>query len=40
MMIVGQISSKEEAKEVEDIAKCLVVGCRAKVLAEKVKRLM
>ena len=40
MMIVGQISSKEEAKEVEDIAKCLVVGYRAKILAEKVRRVM
>lgn len=38
MMIVGQISSKEEAKEMEDIAKCLVVGYRAKVLAEKGKK--
>ena len=37
MMIVGQISSKEEAKEVESIAKCMVVGFRAKVLAEKIR---
>ena len=40
MMIVGQISSKEEAKEVENIAKCLVVGNRAKVLAERCKKVM
>jgi hypothetical protein len=37
MMIVGQISSKEEAKEVESIAKCMVVGFRAKVLAERIR---
>ena len=35
MMIVGQISSPEEDKEMEFAAKCLVVGIRAKVLAEK-----
>jgi len=38
MMIVGQVSSKQEAKEMEFIAKCLVVGTRAKVLAEKIKK--
>jgi hypothetical protein len=37
MMIVGQISSKQEAKEMEFVAKCLVVGNRAKVLAKKIK---
>lgn len=37
MMIVGQISSPEEAKEIELAAKCFVVGIRAKVLAEKIK---
>jgi len=37
MMIVGQVSSKQEAKEMEFIAKCLVVGNRAKVLAGKIK---
>jgi len=37
MMIVGQVSSPEEAKEVEFIAKNLVVGNRARVLAEKIK---
>ena len=40
MMIVGQISSPEEAKEMEFAAKCLVVGIRAKVLAEKIKKGM
>jgi len=37
MMIVGQISSPEEAKEMELVAKCLVVGIRAKLLAGKGK---
>jgi hypothetical protein len=37
MMIVGQISSPEEAKEMEFIVKMLVVGNRAKVLAERIK---
>jgi len=37
MMIVGQVSSPEEAKEMEFIAKTLVVGNRARVLAEKIK---
>ena len=38
MMIVGQISSPEEAKEMEFIVKMLVVGNRAKVLAERIKK--
>ena len=38
MKIVGQISSPEEAKEMEFIAKTLVVGNRARVLAEKIKK--
>jgi hypothetical protein len=38
MKIVGQISSPEEAKEMEFIAKALVVGNRARVLAEKIKK--
>ena len=37
MMIVGQISSPEEAKEMEFIVKMLVVGNRARVLAERIK---
>jgi len=40
MMIVGQISSPEEAKEVESIAKLLVVGNRVKALALKAKGAM
>jgi len=40
MMIVGQISSPEEAKEVESIAKLLVVGNRARALASKAKGAM
>ncbi len=38
MMIVGQISTNEEAKEIEFITKSLVVGNRARFLAEKTKR--
>ena len=38
MMIVGTISSSEEAKEMESIVKNHVVGNRAKVLAEKSKK--
>lgn len=38
MMIVGQISNAEEAKEMEFIAKVLVVGERAQVLAKEVKK--
>ena len=37
MMIVGQVSSPEEAKEIEFIAKSLVIGNRARVLAHKLK---
>ena len=40
MMIVGQISSQKEAKEMELIAKCLVVGNRARVLAAQSKQEM
>jgi hypothetical protein len=38
MMIVGQVSSKEEAKEMELIFKAHVVGNRARNLAEQIKR--
>jgi len=38
MMIVGQISSPDEAKEMEFIVKMLVVGNRARVLAERIKK--
>ena len=37
IMIVGQISSTEEALEVEFITKSLVVARRAKVLAGQIK---
>jgi len=40
MKIVGQISSQQEAKEMELIAKCLVVGNRARVLAAQAKQGM
>jgi len=40
MMIVGQVSSSEEAKEMEFIAKILVVGNRARTLALKAKGVM
>ena len=36
-MIVGQVTSPEEAKEIEFIAKSFVIGNRAKVLAAKLK---
>lgn len=34
MMIVGQVATPEEAKEIEFIAKSLVIGMRAKKLAQ------
>ena len=37
MMIVGQVSSEQEAKEIEYVTKCLVVGNRARFLAAKIK---
>jgi hypothetical protein len=37
MMIVGQVSSPEEAKQMEFAAKVSVVAIRAKVLAAKLK---
>ena len=37
MMIVGQISTPEEAKEIEFITKSFVVGNRARVLGLKVR---
>jgi len=37
MMIVGQVSTPEEAKEMEFVAKILVVGNRARVLASMTK---
>ncbi len=40
MKIVGQISTPQEAKEMELVAKCLVVGNRARVLAAQIKQGM
>jgi hypothetical protein len=37
LMIVGQISTPEEAKEIEFITKSWVVGTRARSLALKAK---
>jgi hypothetical protein len=37
MMIVGQISTPEEAKEIEFIAKSFVVGNRIRTLVQKNK---
>jgi hypothetical protein len=39
MKIVGQISTQEEANEMEYIVKTLVVGNRARVLAEKIRKV-
>ena len=38
MKIVGQISTMEEAKEMEFITKMFVVGNRARLLADKIKK--
>jgi hypothetical protein len=37
MLIVGQVSSKEEANEITFIAKLFVVGQRARDLAQETK---
>jgi hypothetical protein len=39
MMIVGQVSSPEEATEVEFIAKSFVVANRARVLALRLREV-
>jgi hypothetical protein len=39
MKIVGQVSGTEEAKEIESIVKAMVVGNRARILAEKIKKV-
>ena len=39
MMIVGQVSSPEEAMEIESIAKSFVIGNRARVLALRLKEV-
>lgn len=38
MKIVGQVSSKEEAKEITFIAKLFAVGQRARVLAQQKEK--
>jgi hypothetical protein len=38
MIIVGQVSSKEEAMEINFIAKLFVVGQRARVLAKQKEK--
>ena len=37
MMIVGQVSTPEEAKEIEFITKLFIVGNRARILAHEHK---
>ena len=39
MMIVGQVSTTEEAKQMEFIVKMFVVGNRAKFLAGQTKKV-
>ena len=39
MMIVGQVSSSEEAKEIEFIVKSFVVANRARVLASQQRKV-
>jgi len=38
MKIVGQVSSEDEAKEIEFITKSFVIGNRARDLASKLKK--
>ena len=40
MMIVGQISTPNEAKEIEFITKSFIVGRRARELGLKVKKVV
>jgi len=40
MKIVGQISSPEEAKQMEYAVKLTVVGNRARVLASRIRKEM
>ncbi|MFH1101594.1 MAG: hypothetical protein V1726_06135 [Methanobacteriota archaeon] len=37
LMIVGQISTPEEAKEIEFITKSFVVANRTRILAQRIK---
>ena len=38
MLIVGQVSSRAEANEITRIAKHLIVGNHARVLARQIKK--
>jgi Flp pilus assembly secretin CpaC len=38
MMIVGQVSTPEEAEEIERIAKSFVIGNRVRNLAQNIKQ--
>ena len=40
MMIVGQVSNSEEAKEIESVVKLSIVGKRAKILGLKSKKVI
>ncbi len=37
LKIVGQVSSQDEAEEIESITKSFVVGNRARALASRIK---
>jgi len=39
MKIVGQVSNTDEAKEIESIVKAMVVGNRARILAERIRKV-
>lgn len=38
MLIVGIINSKQEAMEIQQIAKLFVVGCRFQILAKQIRK--
>lgn len=39
MLIVGQVSSPQEAREITFMAKCFVVGQRARLLGRKSRKI-
>lgn len=39
VLIVGQVSSKEEANEITFIARCFLVGVRARFLGRQSRKL-
>ena len=39
ILIVGQVHSREEAKEITFMAKCFVVGQRARVLGKQSRKV-